>query len=343
MDDSGSLARAEALVELRRYAEAESVLGHVLAAGPDDDRAWCVLALVHDGLGHAARMLEAANRAVALAPDHELGHRLASIALARLEQPEEAVRAAAEAVRLDPHGWRTHLQYSLVAAQVPRLAQDAYRAARRAAGLAPHSSDAHFALGFASDACGRHEEVAEHYREALRLDPEHVNALNNLTNLQPRTRLGSRAAGYARALRADPSAEVPRENLELMAGQFLLHLTGLAGLALVACAVVGVSEDLRHGLSPGRLLVGALLVLAVAGYTAKVMRAVPGGALRYLRSRVVRDRRLVVTLLLATGSLTVAVLAALAPWGGSLAIGALRPLGLLAVVAGVQGLVRRRP
>jgi tetratricopeptide (TPR) repeat protein len=128
MDDSGSLARAEALVELRRYAEAESVLGHVLAAGPDDDRAWCVLALVHDGLGHAARMLEAANRAVALAPDHELGHRLASIALARLEQPEEAVRAAAEAVRLDPHGWRTHLQYSLVAAQVPRLAQDAYRA-----------------------------------------------------------------------------------------------------------------------------------------------------------------------------------------------------------------------
>jgi hypothetical protein len=136
---------------------------------------------------------------------------------------------------------------------------------------------------------------------------------------------------------------VPRENLELMAGQFLLHLTGLAGLALVACAVVGVSEDLRHGLSPGRLLVGALLVLAVAGYTAKVVRAVPGGALRYLRSRVVRDRRLVVTLLLATGSLTCAVLAALAPWGGSLAIGALRPLGLLAVVVGVQGLVRRRP
>ena len=68
----------------------------------------------------------------------------------------------------------------------------------------------------------------------------------------------------------------------------------------------------------------------------------PGGALRYLRSRVVRDRRLVVTLLLATGSLTVALLAALAPWGGSLAIGALRPLGLFAVVVGVQGLVRRR-
>ena len=48
-------------------------------------------------------------------------------------------------------------------------------------------------------------------------------------------------------------------------------------------------------------------------------------------------------LLLATGCLTVALLAALAPWGGSLAIGALRPLGLLAVVVGVQGLVRRRP
>ena len=214
MDDTRSLARAEALVELRRYAEAESLLGHVLAARPDDHRAWCVLALVHDGLGQATRMLEAANRAVALAPEEEWGHRLASIALARLRQLEEAVRAAGEAVRLDPNGWRTHVLYSLVAAQVPRLAQDAYRAAQRATELAPHSSDAHFALGLTSDATGRHEEVAEHYRQALRLDPEHVNALNNLTNLErhparqqggrvrpgpARRPLGGRAQGEPRA------------------------------------------------------------------------------------------------------------------------------------------------
>lgn len=342
MDDTGSLARAEALVELRRYAEAESLLGRVLASRPDDHRAWCVLALARDGLGRTKEMLEAANRAVAVAPDQEWGHRLASIALARLRLPEEAVRAAGEAVRLDPNGWRTHLQYALVAAQVPRLAQDGYRAAQLAAELAPHSSDVHFALGFTSDATGRHEEVAEHYREALRLDPEHVNALNNLTNLERGTRLGSKAAGYARALRADPSAEVPRENLELMAGHFLLHLTGIAAVALVACAAVGASEDLRHGLSPGRLLVGALLAAAVAGYATKVVRAVPAGALRYLRSRVVRDGALLATLLLALGCLAAALLAAVAPWGGDLAVVALRPLGLLAVSVGVGRHLRRR-
>jgi len=342
MDDTRSLARAEALVELRRYAEAESLLGHVLAARPDDHRAWCVLALVHDGLGQAARMLEAANRAVALAPEEEWGHRLASIALARLRQLEEAVRAAGEAVRLDPNGWRTHVQYSLVAAQVPRLAQDAYRAAQRAAELAPHSSDAHFALGLTSDATGRHEEVAEHYRQALRLDPEHVNALNNVTNLERGTRLGSKAAGYARALRADPSAAVPRENLELMAGQFLLHLTGIAAVALVACAVAGAAEDLRPGFSVARLMVGALLVAAVAGYATRVLRAVPAGALRYLRSRVVRDGALQVTLLLTLVCLGAAVVAGVAPWGGEVAVVALRPLGLLAISVGVGRYVRRR-
>jgi tetratricopeptide (TPR) repeat protein len=249
MDDGGALARVEALVQLGRCSEAESMLARVLADHPDDHRAWCLLALARDGLSHWSEVLQAANHAVAVAPDHEWGHRLASIALARLEMTEAAVRAATEAVRLDPHGWRTHLQYSLVAARVPRLVQDAYRAAGRAAEIAPHSSDAHFALGFSSDATGRHEEVAGHCREALRLNPQHVNALNNLTNLERGTRLGAKAAGYARALRLDPSAAVPRENLELMAGQFLLHVTGLAAVALLACAVIGAADDLRPGFS----------------------------------------------------------------------------------------------
>lgn len=340
MDDTGALARVEALVELGRHAEAESMLARVLADRPDDHRAWCLLALARDGLSHWAEMLQAANHAVAVTPDHEWGHRLASIALARLEMTEEAVRAAAEAVRLDPHGWRTHLQYSLVAARLPRLAQDAYRAAGRAAEIAPHSSDAHFALGFTSDATGRHEEVAGHYREALRLNPQHANALNNLTNLERGTRLGAKAAGYARALRLDPSAEVPRENLEMMAGQFLLHVTGLAAVALLACAVIGAADDLRTGFSVGRLVVGVLLVAAVSGYTARIVRTVPDGALRHVRSRALR-RGLRSSLVLATVCLLTAVVAALAPWGASLAVAALRPLGLLAIVVGVASYVRR--
>ena len=340
MDDTGALARVEALVELGRHAEAESMLARVLADRPDDHRAWCLLALARDGLSHWAEMLQAANHAVAVTPDHEWGHRLASIALARLEMTEEAVRAAAEAVRLDPHGWRTHLQYSLVAARLPRLAQDAYRAAGRAAEIAPHSSDTHFALGFTSDATGRHEEVAGHYHEALRLNPQHANALNNLTNLEHGTRLGAKAAGYARALRLDPSAEVPRENLELMAGQFLLHVTGLAAVALLACAVIA-ADDLRTGFSVGRLVVGVLLVAAVSGYTARIVRTVPDGALRHVRSRALR-RGLRSSLVLATVCLLTAVVAALAPWGGSLAVAALRPLGLLAIVVGVASYARRR-
>ena len=129
--DDGALARVEALVELGRCSEAESMLARVLADRPDDHHAWCLLALAQDGLSHWSEMLRAANHAVAVAPDHEWGHRLASIVLARLE-----------------------------------MSADAYRAAGRAAEIAPHSADAHFALGLTSGATGRHEKVAGHYREA---------------------------------------------------------------------------------------------------------------------------------------------------------------------------------
>ena len=60
-----------------------------------------------------------------------------------------------------------------------------------------------------------------------------------------------------------------------------------------------------------------------------------------MRSRALRPG-LRANLVLATLCLLTAVAAALAPWGASLAVAALRPLGLLAIVVGVAFSVRRR-
>lgn len=335
-DPDALRARAQALIELRRHGEAEALLVRVVAAQPDDHRALCLLALARNGLHKPAEMLEAANAAVALAPDEEWGHRLASIALVDLHSYATAVQAAAEAVRLEPSSSLTHLQYAMAASHVPRLTQNAYAAARRATELAPHHADAHFALGWASAAAGRHEEVADHYREALRLDPQHASARNNLTNLSGGLRLGRRAAGYAAALRADPGAEYAQRNLESMLGRFLMGVLGLSVLVMVVCAVAPAESRL----SWLRAATGLGLVVVAVGGGVLNARAVPPGARAFLRSRVRRDRGMLTLLVLTVLAVLVAEVAAYVPVGTDVARSALRPVWFMAVALGV-GVIRR--
>jgi len=334
-------SRAEALLDLSRWTEAERLLGQLVSSEPDDARAHCLLALALDGQRRDEEMLEAANRAVALAPDDEWGHRLASIALVRLDLRDEAARAAAEAVRLDPFSWRAHLQYAVAAHTVPRLAQDAHSAALRAAEIAPEAADVHFALGLTSEATGRHEEVAGHYRDAVRLNPSHAGALNNLTNLQGGARLGRKAQGYLAALRADPGSTFARTNLEGLAGRFALRVLGLCVVALLLCAVEASARDLAPHFSWARACIGLLLVLVVVGYTRALVGHLPLGARTHLLARIRGDGTLLTAFVLAGGGLALAVLACFAPFGGAVAVAALRPVGILAVVVVVRLGVRR--
>jgi len=57
------LRRAEALIEVRRAAEAAPMLGQHLAEHPDSFRAWALLARCYSILGRSAEMLDAAQRA----------------------------------------------------------------------------------------------------------------------------------------------------------------------------------------------------------------------------------------------------------------------------------------
>lgn len=76
----------------------------------------------------------------------------------RVAQPEDALLARA--------------REAVARADWP-AAEDALRRARA---IAPGSADVHNLLGFAARKSGRLEEAFVHYREALRLDPNHLGA-----------------------------------------------------------------------------------------------------------------------------------------------------------------------
>ena len=65
------LARASAMLDVRRFDEAAELLARVVAAEPDSSRAWCLMARAHLGADRYSEAVTAANRAAALDPADE--------------------------------------------------------------------------------------------------------------------------------------------------------------------------------------------------------------------------------------------------------------------------------
>jgi cytochrome c-type biogenesis protein CcmH/NrfG len=100
--NAAGLDRARILVDLRRFDEAIAVLRGVLGTPAADAEPWCLLAQSRLGLDDAVTALDAANRAVGIEPENEWPHRLASVALTRLQRHSEALTAALTARRRAP-------------------------------------------------------------------------------------------------------------------------------------------------------------------------------------------------------------------------------------------------
>src|ERR1700753_4420210 len=102
------VARADAMRDMKRYAQACGVLARLVATEPENARYWCLLARAHLGAGRHQQAVDAANRAVTLDPADEWPHRLASNALLHTDNYPEALRAGMEALRLSPRHWYGH-------------------------------------------------------------------------------------------------------------------------------------------------------------------------------------------------------------------------------------------
>jgi tetratricopeptide (TPR) repeat protein len=296
------LARASAMLDVRRYDEATSLLAQLVAAEPESSRAWCLMSRAHLGTARYTDALDAANRAVVLDPGDEWPHRLASNALVHTGRYSEALRAAEQACRLAPHFWQTHVCVAQAALAGYRL-DVANAAAGRARALAPNEPDVHFLSGKVSLAGGALASAKEHQERALALDPTHSGAMNELGRIRLRRH---DAAGAIRhfisAARSAPDEHIYSRNIDVV----ILRTVSSAiyVFTLIALLLIWVPAIAHVTRLPFLISLGALALLA-AGAFAWLLLQLPREA-RILVRRTIRTRRVMGALGIAVGGVAIA-------------------------------------
>jgi tetratricopeptide (TPR) repeat protein len=172
------LAAGQALVNLGRYAEAQTHLKKVLAARPD--------------YGFALR--------------------LASIACCNQKQYDEADRYISRAIELQPNDAIHWYQLALIRYRQGAL-ETAEKHARRSLELQPQNADTINLIAICQR--GNPEGQYQHYLRALEINPENSTVHANLGNYYLSTARDYPAAeaAFRRALQLDPTNEFAQRNL----------------------------------------------------------------------------------------------------------------------------------
>jgi Flp pilus assembly protein TadD len=296
------LARASAMLDVKRYDEAARLLARVVAAEPDSARAWCLMARAHLGAGRFAEAAEVANRAVALDPADEWPHRLASNALVHLGHHTAALRAAREACRLAPSYWQAHVCLAQAALAAQRL-DAATNAAARARALAPNEPDVHFLSGKVSLGRGDLTAAREHQERALALDPAHSGAMNELGRIRLRRNDPAGAIRhFLSAARATPEERIYARNIDVVILRTVSRTIYV--FTLIALVLIWVPAVTHVSRLPFAISIGSLAVLAAAAFMWMVLR-LPPEARRVVR-RTLRTRRVAAAFGLALGGVAAA-------------------------------------
>ncbi len=263
-EPSVRVRRARALMDLDRHAQARTLLAEALAEDPGDADAWCALSRCCHGLDDYEGALDAAQHALVAAPEQALGWRMRSLALIGLKRYPEARTSALEAVRLEPWFWYGHLLVAQVEVSdtgpgfQPGIAREA---AERTLQLAPQRAAAHYIAGCVAERLGRDPQAEAAYREALRIDPEHLGSRNNLARLDMnRGNHRSAAEGFAAVAAADRGTGVGTHNLLVVATQLISRARWVSVGALLLTDLGIVTTDSAIG---PYTRVGLLVMLAV--------------------------------------------------------------------------------
>jgi serine/threonine-protein kinase len=240
LDHPAKEARLAALRALARGARFEvlgpislDLLGRALGASGDSERARAVLRAAQHyhpddvwinydlaqelekmGRREGAIRCYAAARAIRTETAHSLAH-----ALSRNGEPDEAIEVFQDLVRLRPENPR-HLGClgrELKARGRSREADAALDAAHAKLDALIRSKPdawAHFSLGYVLLGKGRTDQAIAEYREAIRLQPDHVSAHHNLAEaLRERGRFDEAIPEYREAIRLQPDLVAAHHDL----------------------------------------------------------------------------------------------------------------------------------
>lgn len=253
-------ARANALLDTKRPAEAIALLLGLAGADPADSQTFCLLSLAYLQAGQPDEALAAAGTAAAASPTAEWPHRLRSSALVKLGRKKEALAAARQAVALAPQLPECHILLAEAEVANGHL-KEARIAAEQARELVPERPGGHVMLSMVAAQAGRWTDVEHHARLALSIDPEDTAALNNLgVALQ---KLGHRreAVHYLGvASRLDPRNPLYKNNAVRAASRYWGP-----GLIVGLIAITFAGRNIAWGFGLGAIFVAGRVI----GYTSR--------------------------------------------------------------------------
>lgn len=268
------LRRAEALIEVRRAAEAAPMLGQHLAEHPDSFRAWALLARCHSLLGRPAEMLDAAQRACVADPNNEWGHRLLANALLGVGRKPEARGPAVESVRLAPQLWRTHFTLATVLLRNNET-RAAWPVAVHARELGPLEPATHVLCGDVLQVMADFRAARANYHEALRLDPDHHDARHHLALLEyRRARPLAAATNLSAAVAGAPTNDEYVQDAKRAGRGVLWRLTDWSTAVIVVTALArAMGGDLAAQIAmPVATVAYAVLVARILAATPRAIR-----------------------------------------------------------------------
>ncbi len=177
------IARASALFERLDPAQAAATLEPVLQVDPGSADGWILLTRIRLALDDAPGALDAANKAIELAPYDARPLAAASRALTLLGRHEEAITMGFRAVIVEPQNplWHDRVAWALLAAE--KQLADAEQAARTAIGLDPNEAHYYFTHGVTLEALGHRDQARQAILISLRMEPDSPVAQHRLAQL----------------------------------------------------------------------------------------------------------------------------------------------------------------
>jgi tetratricopeptide (TPR) repeat protein len=181
------LDQAETAMQKNDFASAETALQKVVAAKPDDYRAWFDLGYVYNATQRPAQAVDAYRKAIAARPDVFESNLNLGLLLAKQGQNTEAAKYLKAATQMkpaaSPEEGLSRAWLSLGRVEEASDPQTALAAYGEAAKLSPKDLQPHLAAGALALRQNDLDVAAGEYRVAVDLDPTSTAALSGLVNV----------------------------------------------------------------------------------------------------------------------------------------------------------------
>ena len=234
MPKAQAVTLATAYLDAKNPSGALRVISPLLASAPDDVSALTVASRAFLAVGDSDEALKLAQRACALEPDNDQVWRISAMILTKMKRFAEARTSAETAQAIAPSLWLSHLVLAEVDHAQGVITEAGWRAAKEAVRLAPNEPEAYVVVGNLARVSRDLPAAAAAYQSALRLQPENVNARNNLAVIAlQRGNSGSAARDFLSLLSIDPTSAVGNFNVRVAMRSAVTRTMGLVALVVL--------------------------------------------------------------------------------------------------------------